>query len=87
MNIDPETEVIPLLGSKRGHLSPGRHFWDQEIGALVPDPGYISYTRGALFPAPMFSLSRSEQKMDTCLSSERSRMNLEDDEAALAELP
>jgi LL-diaminopimelate aminotransferase len=48
LTLDPETEVLPLLGSKEGifHLplavlNPG------EV-ALVPDPGYITYTRGAL---------------------------------------
>ena len=49
VNLHPETETLPLLGSKEGvfHLSlallqPGDY-------ALVPDPGYQTYTQGALF--------------------------------------
>lgn len=49
VDLDPATEVLPLLGSKEGifHLmgaliSPGDL-------ALVPDPGYVTYTRGVTF--------------------------------------
>jgi LL-diaminopimelate aminotransferase len=47
VSLDPETEVLPLIGSKEGiaHLSlavlnPGDR-------VLVPDPGYIAYSQGA----------------------------------------
>ncbi len=49
VNLDPETEIIPLIGSKEGIF----HLLQALIGpgdlALIPDPGYITYTRGTLF--------------------------------------
>lgn len=49
LELDPESEVLPLLGSKEGifHLllatiNPGDM-------VLIPDPGYVSYTRGVKF--------------------------------------
>ncbi len=65
VNIDPDTEVIPLLGSKEGIFHLSQAFLGPGDQVLVPDPGYISYTRGALFLAPGCSPSHSEQKMVT----------------------
>jgi LL-diaminopimelate aminotransferase len=49
VDLDPTGEIIPLIGSKEGIF----HLLQAYIGpgdlALVPDPGYITYTRGALF--------------------------------------
>jgi LL-diaminopimelate aminotransferase len=49
VNLNPETEIIPLLGSKEGifHL-PGAILNPGEA-ALIPDPGYMTYVRGTLF--------------------------------------
>jgi LL-diaminopimelate aminotransferase len=48
VKLDPDSEVVPLIGSKEGlinlalaHLGPGDL-------ALVPDPGYAPYARGAI---------------------------------------
>jgi LL-diaminopimelate aminotransferase len=48
VELDPDREIIPLIGSKEGifhfslaHLDPGDL-------VLVTDPGYITYSRGAL---------------------------------------
>ena len=48
VKLDPETEIVPLLGSKEGivHLSLG--VLDPGDLILVPDPGYPSYTMGAI---------------------------------------
>ncbi len=48
VELDPTTEVVPLLGSKEGivHLSLG--VLDPGDLVLVPDPGYPSYTMGAI---------------------------------------
>lgn len=49
VEIDPDRQILPLLGSKEGifHL----HLALIEPGdiVLIPDPGYITYTRGTLF--------------------------------------
>lgn len=49
VTLDPETEVLPLLGSKEGIFHLSQAFLQPGDLALVPDPGYVTYTRGALF--------------------------------------
>ncbi len=48
VKLDPKTEIVPLLGSKEGivHLTLG--ILDPGDLVLVPDPGYPSYTMGAV---------------------------------------
>lgn len=48
VELDPENEIIPLLGSKEGIFHLSLAFIEPGDIALVPDPGYITYTRGAL---------------------------------------
>jgi LL-diaminopimelate aminotransferase len=47
VELDPETEVLPLLGSKEGilHLTLTQVHADDTV--LVPDPGYPTYARSA----------------------------------------
>jgi LL-diaminopimelate aminotransferase len=47
VTVDPEREVLPLLGSKEGIFHLPLAFIDPGDVVLVPDPGYITYTRGA----------------------------------------
>lgn len=49
VELDPSTEVIPLLGSKEGIFHLSQAYVNPGDVVLVPDPGYITYTRGALF--------------------------------------
>lgn len=42
--LDPNTEILPLLGSKEGILHLSMAFLNPGDGALVPDPGYPTYT-------------------------------------------
>ena len=49
VDLEPETEITPLLGSKEGIFHLSQALLDPGDLALVPDPGYITYTRGALF--------------------------------------
>jgi len=49
VEIDPEQEVLPLLGSKEGIFHISQAIIEPGDIALIPDPGYITYTRGTLF--------------------------------------
>jgi LL-diaminopimelate aminotransferase len=57
--LDPETEVLPLLGSKEGIAHLCFAFVDSGDAALVPDPGYPVYAVGTIMaggtpvPVPM----------------------------------
>ena len=43
MEADPETEILPLIGSKEGILHISMAFLNPGDGVLVPDPGYPTY--------------------------------------------
>ena len=47
IQVDPEREVLPLLGSKEGIVNLSLAYLDQGDVALVPDIGYPSYSMGA----------------------------------------
>jgi LL-diaminopimelate aminotransferase len=49
VQLEPETEVLPLLGSKEGIFHLAMAVVDPGDIVLVPDPGYVTYTRGTLF--------------------------------------
>ncbi|HEY9075593.1 MAG TPA: aminotransferase class I/II-fold pyridoxal phosphate-dependent enzyme [Anaerolineaceae bacterium] len=46
--LDPEKEIIPLMGSKEGIFHFPLAFIDPGDVVLIPNPGYITYTRGTL---------------------------------------
>ncbi len=48
VELDPTTEVVPLLGSKEGIVHLSLAILDPRDLVLVPDPGYPSYTMGAV---------------------------------------
>lgn len=47
VQLDPETEVLPLLGSKEGIVNLCIAYLDNGDAALIPDIGYPSYMQGA----------------------------------------
>lgn len=47
VELDPETEILPLLGSKEGIVNLCLAYLDNGDAALVPDVGYPSYAQGA----------------------------------------
>jgi LL-diaminopimelate aminotransferase len=59
VTLDPETRVVPLLGSKEGIINMALAWLDPGDLALVPDPGYAPYTMGAtlagarVYPFPL----------------------------------
>lgn len=48
VTLDPETEVLPLLGSKEGIVHLAIACLDPGDGVLVPTPGYAPYRVGAI---------------------------------------
>jgi LL-diaminopimelate aminotransferase len=48
VTIDPETEVLPLIGSKEGIVNLCLAYLDHGDTALVPDIGYPAYSMGTL---------------------------------------
>lgn len=44
INVDPETEVLPLIGSKEGIMHICMTYLDKGDAALVPNPGYPTYS-------------------------------------------
>ncbi|GBD00175.1 LL-diaminopimelate aminotransferase [bacterium HR17] len=61
VELDPATEVVPLIGSKEGIAHIALCYLDPEDVALVPEPGYPVYKIGALlasaksYPLPLRS--------------------------------
>ncbi len=57
VHLEPDTEVLPLIGSKEGIANVALAFVDPGEGALVPDPAYPVYKYGTLMadgiPHPM----------------------------------
>lgn len=49
VKIDPEKQVLPLLGSKEGIFHITQALIDPGDVVLVPDPGYLTYTMAAQF--------------------------------------
>jgi len=46
--LDPETQAVPLLGSKEGIVNMALACLDPGDVALIPDPGYAPYTMGTI---------------------------------------
>ena len=66
--LDPEGEILPLIGSKEGVMHVCMTYLDEGDRVLVPNPGYPTY-RSAVTMAPGASasstvLSREEQRVD-----------------------
>ena len=47
VELDPKTQVLPLLGSKEGIFNLAWAYVDPGDVVLIPDPGYPTYTSGA----------------------------------------
>ncbi|MDQ6695579.1 MAG: aminotransferase class I/II-fold pyridoxal phosphate-dependent enzyme, partial [Chloroflexota bacterium] len=48
VSLEPDTETLPLIGSKEGIANVALAFVDPGEGALVPDPSYPVYKFGTL---------------------------------------
>lgn len=47
VSVDPETEILPLIGSKEGIMHISMTFLNRGDAVLVPDPGYPAYAAAA----------------------------------------
>ncbi len=62
VELNPETEILPLIGSKEGIFHLHQALVNPGDIVLVPDPGYITYTRGAqIAGAEVFTLPLLEE--------------------------
>ncbi len=48
VSLEPDTEVLPLIGSKEGIANVALAFVDPDKAALVPDPSYPVYKYGTI---------------------------------------
>jgi LL-diaminopimelate aminotransferase len=49
VELNSETEIMPLMGSKEGIFHLSQAFLEAGDVALIPDPGYVTYEAGAKF--------------------------------------
>lgn len=62
VELDPKTEIQPLIGSKEGILHISLAFLNPGDGVLVPDPGYPTYTSVSnLAQAEIFTYDLTEE--------------------------
>lgn len=62
VSLDPDREILPLIGSKEGILHVSMAFLNPGDGVLVPDPGYPTYTSGSrLVGAEVFHYDLTEE--------------------------
>ncbi len=63
VSLDPNSEVVPLIGSKEGIAHIPLALIDPGDAVLVPDPGYPVYTSGAVFAGgEVFYLPLKEER-------------------------
>lgn len=62
VTLDPEKEILPLIGSKEGIMHISMTFLNPGDGVLVPDPGYPTYTSvSKLVGAKIFTYDLTEE--------------------------
>ncbi|MCH5223157.1 MAG: aminotransferase class I/II-fold pyridoxal phosphate-dependent enzyme [Muribaculaceae bacterium] len=62
VKLNPENEILPLIGSKEGVLHLSLTFLNPGDGVLVPDPGYPTYTSVSnLVGAKVFKYNLTEE--------------------------
>jgi LL-diaminopimelate aminotransferase len=64
VNLDPDNEVIPLIGAKEGIANIAYTFVDSGDYVLVPDPSYPVYSIGTMFAGGQTHIMPLEEKND-----------------------
>ncbi len=62
--LDPETEVIPLMGSKEGIANIAYTYIDPGDHVMIPDPSYLVYKIGTIFAGGIPHILPMEEKND-----------------------
>jgi len=63
VNLNPENQILPLIGSKEGIMHISMAFLNQGDGVLVPNPGYPAYAAVAnLVGARIYNYDLEEKK-------------------------
>ena len=63
VNLDPDTEIRPLIGSKEGILHVSLAFLNPGDGVLIPNPGYPTYSSvSRIVGADIFSYELTEER-------------------------
>ncbi len=62
VTLDPETEVIPLMGSKEGIANIAYTYIDPGDHIMVPDPSYLVYKIGTIFAGGIPHMLPLEEK-------------------------
>src|SRR6201990_125976 len=44
VDLNPDTEILPLIGSKEGIMHICMTYFEEGVGVLVPNPGYPTYS-------------------------------------------
>ena len=82
VNLDPETEILPTLGSKDGISHAPFAFVDPGDVVLAPDPGYTPYATGAIMadgephPLPLTAANAWLPDLDAVPADVRRRAKL-----------
>lgn len=97
VDLDPDTEVLPLIGSKEGVAHLAFAFVDAGDEALVPDPGYPVYATSVMLaggrsvPMPLNASNGFQPNFDAIRPSPQTKLIWLDypsnPTAAVAELP
>ena len=75
---DPETEVLPLMGSKEGIMHISMAFLNKDDEVLIPNPGYDCVVSSQLFPKQSASIRNPAASNIQCLClSKRKRKRLQ----------
>ena len=89
VDLDPEAEVLPLLGSKEGIFNLVMSSVNPGDVVLIPDPGYLTYNAATLFAGgePAFMPLTIEHRFLPDLQAIPKQILRKDDVAELSQQP
>nr|WP_214460439.1 aminotransferase class I/II-fold pyridoxal phosphate-dependent enzyme [Flavihumibacter fluvii] len=82
VSLDPETEILPLIGSKEGIMHICMTYLNDGDEVLIPNPGYPTYSSavklagGVAIPYEMVEALNWEPDLDALASTDLSRVKL-----------